>query len=94
MANKVWYDWEKTTEVLLYITEQVTDVYNALKVLYFADKDHLAKYGRQICGESYVAMKDGPVPSCTYDLVKAAGWQEGRQGESEEVDGRATQRDS
>lgn len=65
-------DLEKALEVLLYITASVKDTYKALKILYFADKEHLNRYGRLICGESYIAMKDGPVPSGAYDLVKFA----------------------
>lgn len=42
------FDAEKAVEVLLYIAEKCPDVYKALKVLYFADKDHLAQYGRLI----------------------------------------------
>ncbi len=61
---------EKTVEVLLYIVKTVPDTYRALKVLYLADKKHLAEYGRLICGDSYVAMKLGPVPSGAYDIVK------------------------
>jgi uncharacterized phage-associated protein len=66
------FDVEKAVEALLYIAEQVPDTYTALKVLYFADKDHLSKYGRLICSDSYVAMLHGPVPSGTYDLIKYA----------------------
>jgi uncharacterized phage-associated protein len=72
MSTKYRFDAEKAIEVILYITHRVPDTYAALKVLYFADKDHLAKYGRLICGDGYVAMRHGPVPSGAYDLVKAA----------------------
>ncbi len=72
MAIKVQFNRKKATEVLLYITAQVSDIYAALKVLYFADKAHLAQYGRLICGDRYVAMPEGPVPSGTHDLVNAA----------------------
>jgi len=72
MSIKHRFDAEKAIEVLLYIAKRVPDMYNALKVLYFADKEHLAKYGRLICGDSYVAMSHGPVPSGAYDLVKYA----------------------
>jgi len=40
------------------------------KILYFAEKKHLALYGRSILGDRYVAMQAGPVPSNTYDLLK------------------------
>ncbi len=66
------FDARKAIEVLLYIAARVPDMYKALKVLYFADREHLQRYGRQICGDSYVAMRHGPVPSGTYDLVKLA----------------------
>lgn len=64
------FDQIKALEVLLYIAQNCSDMYNVLKVLYFADKQHLENYGRLICGESYVAMSHGPVPSGTYDMIK------------------------
>ena len=67
------FDLEKTLEVLLYVAEHdCIDTYAVLKVLYFADKRHLGEYGRLICGDSYVAMSHGPVPSGAYDIVKYA----------------------
>ena len=70
MSTRYKFNTEKAVEVLLYIVEKSPNIYNALKVLYFADKGHLARYGRLICGDSYVAMRHGPVPSGVYDLVK------------------------
>lgn len=70
MSTRYIFDAEKAIEVLLYVAERCADTYTALKVLYFADKQHLAQYGRPICGDSYVAMRHGPVPSGTYDLIK------------------------
>jgi uncharacterized phage-associated protein len=70
MSLRSIFDAEKAVEVLLYIASRVPDTYHALKVLYFADKEHLSRYGRLICGDSYTAMPYGPVPSNTYDLVK------------------------
>ncbi len=66
------FDAEKALEVILYIAEktQTPTLYYIGKILYFADKAHLQKYGRLICGDSYVAMKLGPVPSSTYDILK------------------------
>jgi hypothetical protein len=42
------------------------------KLLYFADKRHLLRYGRPITGDAYVGMKNGPVPSIAYDVLKGA----------------------
>jgi uncharacterized phage-associated protein len=72
MARKPSFDTLKALEVILYIAERVPDMYTALKVLYYADREHLSKYGRLICGDRYVAMSSGPVPSGAYDLVKFA----------------------
>ncbi|MGH7496812.1 MAG: Panacea domain-containing protein [bacterium] len=65
-------DIEKAVEVILYIAKRAPrpDIYHVCKILYFADKKHLERYGRFICGESYVAMKNGPVPSGVYDILK------------------------
>ena len=74
MAERLSFilDVEKAVEVILYIAKRapIPDFYHVCKILYFADKRHLERYGRFICGESYVAMKNGPVPSGVYDLVK------------------------
>jgi len=41
----------------------------AAKLLFFADKSHLLKYGRPILGDRYVSMDHGPVPSAALDLM-------------------------
>jgi len=63
---------EKTLEVLLYIIRNIEnpDIYKCLKILYFSDKKNLENFGRFISGDSYVAMKHGPVPSGAYDIIK------------------------
>lgn len=46
----------------------------AVKLVYLADKIHLRIYGRSITNDSYVAMKNGPVPSRTLDIIKKSTW--------------------
>lgn len=70
MAIRYSVDIDKAVEVLLYVANQVSDTYNALKVIYFADKLHLGEYGRLIYGDDYVAMQHGPVPSLAYNIVR------------------------
>ncbi|MDA0767606.1 MAG: Panacea domain-containing protein [Verrucomicrobia bacterium] len=41
----------------------------ALKLIYFADRHHLRKYGRPITNDSYFAMKFGPVASACLNLL-------------------------
>ena len=71
-TNPFKFDPEKAVEVILYLANRAPkrDIYHVLKLLYFADKAHLERNGRFICGDSYVAMKSGPVPSGTYDIIK------------------------
>src|SRR5436853_2908867 len=66
------FDPNKALEVLLYIASRAPhpNIYWVLKILYFADKASLQQWGRLICGDSYVAMSKGPVPSGAYDIVK------------------------
>jgi uncharacterized phage-associated protein len=65
-------NWDKAVEAVHYLTDlhpNITRIYIA-KVLFFADKEHLLDWGRPICGDSYVAMVHGPVPSNVYNLVR------------------------
>ena len=63
----------KTKAAILYVIENLgePDIHKVFKILYFADKEHLANYGRPITGDVYIAMKHGPVPSFIYDVIKA-----------------------
>lgn len=42
----------------------------AIKLIFLADKLHLRKYGRTIIGDSYLAMKFGPVGSQTKNIAE------------------------
>lgn len=70
------YNRLKALNALLFLCDHLpkpVDVYAALKVIYFADKAHLERFGRLMYGETYIAMENGPVPSGAYDLVKYVG---------------------
>ena len=43
-----------------------------IKLLYYADRESLDVLGRPITGDRYVAMRNGPVLSHVYDLLKRA----------------------
>lgn len=66
------FDVEKAIETIIYIAGHAPhpDIYHVLKIMYFADKEHLSKYGRFICNDTYIAMNNGPVPSGAYDIIK------------------------
>jgi len=55
-----------------YIASKLTErgnMYKVLKVMYFADKEHLRRYGRMIFGDRYIALQHGPVPWSAYRRV-------------------------
>lgn len=68
------FDSEKALEAILYVASKapIPDIYHVGKILYFADRLHLERFGRLITGDKYRAMKDGPVAHHSYDLIKIA----------------------
>ena len=63
----------KTTQaaaVLLALDGDSMDRMRLLKLLYIADRELLAESGRTLTGDRAVAMKNGPVLSRIYDLIK------------------------
>jgi len=68
------FDKEKAIQVILYIANKIkeVDIHKAFKILYFAEREHIATYGSLIVGDMYIAMKNGPVPSATYNIIKEA----------------------
>lgn len=63
----------KLKAVALYVIDkcQVIDYFHLFKILYFADREHYAVYGRRIIKDTFCALQNGPVPSFLYDAVKA-----------------------
>jgi hypothetical protein len=75
MIQKPKFNEEKALAAILYISKMIPNVryHKLMKVLYFAELRHMAKYGRAIVGDRYIAMKDGPVPSDVYNALKNEG---------------------
>ncbi len=67
------FDEEKAVNVVLFILQKLGKVKRHMlaKILYFADQKHLIQYGRPILGDTYIAMRYGPVPSAIYDGIKS-----------------------
>lgn len=63
---------QKIIEAIVYLATQRPriDVFHMCKVLFYADRDHLRRYGRPILGDTYCAMDDGPVPSFALNVAK------------------------
>ena len=65
----------KIKAVLLYIIQSFpcgVDYIKLFKILYFAQQDHLVKYGKVLVDDSFRALKHGPVPAYTYKALQIA----------------------
>jgi len=66
----------KILESILFLIEEAArrgtyaTQYELVKSLFLADISHLEEHGRPITFDNYVAMKFGPVPSESYDMLK------------------------
>lgn len=71
---KFTVDEDKALEVIVYLSKLLKNstFFSVGKLLYFADKLSLERYGRFICQDTYAAMENGPVPSAVYDIMKTA----------------------
>lgn len=68
------FDYKKATQALNHLALKANGQINkmkALKLIYFADKYHLRKYGRLITNDVYYAMDRGPVPSGVRNIAEA-----------------------
>ncbi len=66
------FDHKKATQCLNYLAVKQggsIDKLKALKLIFFADRYHLRKYGRFIVNDIYFAMEHGPVASSTKDIA-------------------------
>lgn len=66
------FSYKKATQALNFLAVQAGGELNkmkALKLIYFADRYHLRKYGRPITNDSYFALPYGPVASACRNLM-------------------------
>jgi hypothetical protein len=69
---------KKSTQAINYFAHKKDGKINkmkAIKLIYFADRYHLRKYGRPVVGDTYWAMKLGPVAS---NVLDTANFDEGK----------------
>lgn len=66
------FDKQKLSEIVLYILNKTKglDYYHLFKVIYFANMEHLVKYGFPMVADDFYALPDGPVPTVLYDSIK------------------------
>jgi uncharacterized phage-associated protein len=71
MRLKFAFNPDKALEALAYVAHTkpgLTPLFVA-KIFFFAEKWHLNRYGRPIIGDTYIAMRMGPVPSTIKDFI-------------------------
>jgi uncharacterized phage-associated protein len=69
------FNCEKAIQAVLWLVQRnngAMDKLQLVKMIFLADREHLAKYGRPIVGGNYFAMKYGPVSSELLDCLDAA----------------------
>jgi uncharacterized phage-associated protein len=78
MSTKaISFDIEKGIEAVLFIADKLSEAgveveaHAIAKLLFWADKWHLERYGSQVTGDDYIAMPEGPVPSNIYEIMKS-----------------------
>lgn len=63
----------KALEVILWLSERSgnnIDIYHLVKAVFFADKWHIARFGRPILGDNYRAAMWGPLGQVVYNLLQ------------------------
>lgn len=70
---KTDFQMNKIRAVILYIAmafKDGIDYIKLFKIMYFAQKDYIVRYGQPLFPESFRAFKHGPVPSFSYSAFK------------------------
>ena len=73
MTIRFTYDPARAKQAALWLLNQhggILDRIKLIKLVFLADRTHLARYGRPIVGGKYCAMEHGPVASEFYNAIK------------------------
>ncbi len=71
------FKYEAATQALNYLAVKSGGTLNklkALKLIFFADRYHVRKYGRPVTGDEYLAMQYGPVASSVKDIAEMSSF--------------------
>lgn len=80
------FAFPKLTATIAYFAMRgvpLLDQLKTVKLLYFADKEHLFKYGRPIIGDTYFCMQHGPVASFSKNVIDDTLNGDSAEGDSE-----------
>ena len=72
MVARYAVNTSKALEAILWLANERPgiDVYHVVKAAFYADKDHLNRYGRPVTGDDYKADQFGPLGDVVYGLLK------------------------
>lgn len=68
----------KIEAVVLYVLQNFkngVDYIKLFKIIYFAQRDYLASYGKELCPDTFRARNFGPVPSLSDKVIKLVEFQ-------------------
>jgi uncharacterized phage-associated protein len=69
------FNYKKTVQALnlfAFLEGGIINHTKAIKLIWLSDRLHLRNHGRTISGDVYFALKNGPVASCSLDLIKGS----------------------
>ncbi len=75
MKTVLEFDYKKAVQAINYFAKKEggkIDKLKLIKLIYFADRYHIRKYGRPIINDTYLAMPLGAVGSSTKDIVDSS----------------------
>jgi len=75
MKTLLEFDYKKAVQAINYFAKKEggkIDKLKLIKLIYFADRYHIRKYGRPIINDTYLAMPLGAVGSSTKDIVDSS----------------------
>ena len=78
------FDYKKATQAINFLAKKEGGKINKMKVIkliYFAERYHLRKYGRLITNDRYLAMSWGPVGSTIKDILEFSDFMDPQEKE-------------
>lgn len=69
----IGFNYRKAIQILTFFAQKEGGVMNkmkAYKLIWLSDRSHLRNFGRTILNDTYFALKNGPIPSNTKDIVE------------------------
>lgn len=78
------FDYKKATQAINYLARKEGGHIGKLKLIklvYFADRYHLRRYGRPVVNDTYLAMRLGPVGSSVKDIAEFSDFLDERERE-------------